>query len=1039
MENTRQRKQFHKQAGIWLVALFVVLAAAFMRGKVNVKAAETDDITITRYVDGREQTDSWTEGEWEYTVGDSINLSVKVEGISDTTNLKYKWRYAGKVVSESTGGAESSVTITKECGEDSPDCIISNGDEEIDTVWFTLETTETLEVFCPTLFIDGEKAPETTEDDGNTEYSWDDSINLQLGQKLKIKLNVESSYDAKNISYEWYQQDEDGWYNDKISDENGGNTDTVTVKKQKYGKEKYRCEVTDGNQEEDIYIIIPEVKTLSVIKKVNGEVYKSGIEGIRGKKYTLKVDAESVYKDENGKTNITYKWYKGYDEEDIRGKTDMLEIELESEGTAYTCEVSDGNSVKECDFFIDIKDTLSRSICTVVFNGQEYFSGSAQLLEIPRGTELKLRNLATSTLGKVDFQWYDSHKNPVPDEQGGKTSTITIKKSTQGEETYYCKVTDGNIEKESEITLGAEDTLDFSAEINGKAEHSNDEEPFKMKKGEKATLSIVDVKTTYDNAKITYQWYEGSDTLLEGETNPHLTITKKAGYEEYTCKVSDGNVTHQTYFVLDIESGLEWTSYINGKQAERDEDGLLDASIEAETGDKILMEVRAESSYEDSTLSYQWYKDDKKIKGATQSSYTATKQAATEYYAEEGVNDENYYCKISDGYTSDTCYFTLRTKKTLSIKAFINGANTSKLETAAAGEKYVLKADSSSTHKNSNITCKWYQEGEEGWNRVCDESGNMVTTPELAITKNGTKREDWKVEVTDGNDIEQMTFSLAGTEHCEHKWSIDDIEDATCTKDGKKMYSCEYCYKQKIEKIPALGHEWDEGTVTKQPSVTEEGIRTYKCKHSGCKETKTEKIAKLPKPEEPSTEPEEPSTEPMNPSTGETKPSKDDKVPATEAPKKNTGTTQKPLKVGTKITDKKSKAVYKVTGKNTVQYIKSTVKNVKTVNIPATITVNKVKYQVTSIAAKAVKGNKKLIKVVIPGSIRSIGAQAFAGCKNLKNITIKTSYLTKKNVGAGAFKGISAKAVIKVPKKQLKAYQKMLVSKGVSKKAKIKK
>ena len=1028
MENTRQRKHLYKQAGIWLVALFVVLTAAFMRGKVNVKAAETDDITITRYVDGREQTDSWTGGEWEYTVGDSINLSVKVEGISDTTNLKYKWRYAGKVVSESTGGTESSVTITKECGEDSPDCVISNGDEEIDTVWFTLETTETLEVFRPTLFIDGEKAPETNEDDGNSEYSWDDSINLQLGQELKIKLNVESSYDAKNISYEWYQQDEDGWYNDKISDENGGNTDAVTVKKQKYGKERYRCEVTDGNQKEDLYITIPEVKTLSVIKKVNGEVYKSGMEGIRGKKYTLKVDAESVYKDENGKTNITYKWYQGYDEENIQGKTDTLEIELDSEGASYACEVSDGNSVKECYFSIDLKNTLSWSICTVVFNGQEYFSGSAQLLEIPRGTELKLRNLATSTLGKVDFQWYDSHKNPVPDEQGGKTSTITIKKSTQGEETYYCKVTDGNIEKESEITLGAEDTLDFSTKINGKYNNSSDEEPFTMKKGEKATLSVVDVKTTYDNAKITYQWYEGSEDLLEGENGPNLTVTKKAGYEEYTCKVSDGNVTHQTYFVLDIESGLEWTSYINGKQAERDEDGLLDASIEAETGDKVLMEVKAESSYEDSTLSYQWYKDDEKIKGATQSSYTATKQAATEYYAEEGVNDENYYCEISDGYTSDTCYFTLITKKTLSIKAFINGANTSKLETAAAGEKYVLKADSSSTHKNSNITCKWYQEGEEGWNRVRDESGNMVTTPELAITKNGTKREDWKVEVTDGNDIEQMTFSLADTEHCEHKWSIDDIEDATCTKDGKKMYSCEYCYKQKTEKISALGHEWDEGTVTKQPSVTEEGIRTYKCKHSGCKETKTEKIAKLPKPEQPSTE---------KPGTGETKPSGDNKTPVTSD--NNAGTAKQTLKPGTKIVDKKTKAAYKVMADNTVQYTKVTSKKAKTVKVPSTITVNGVKCQVTSIAPKAMKGNKKLKKVIIPSSIRTIGAQAFAGCKNLKNITIQTPYLTKKSVGAKAFKGISDKAVIKVPKKQLKAYQKLLKTKGVSKKVKIKK
>ena len=41
-----------------------------------------------------------------------------------------------------------------------------------------------------------------------------------------------------------------------------------------------------------------------------------------------------------------------------------------------------------------------------------------------------------------------------------------------------------------------------------------------MKKDEKATLSVVDVKTTYDNAKITYQWYEGSEDLLEGENGP---------------------------------------------------------------------------------------------------------------------------------------------------------------------------------------------------------------------------------------------------------------------------------------------------------------------------------------------------------------------------------------------------------------------------------------------------------------------------------------------------------------------------------------
>ena len=113
-------------------------------------------------------------------------------------------------------------------------------------------------------------------------------------------------------------------------------------------------------------------------------------------------------------------------------------------------------------------------------------------------------------------------------------------------------------------------------------------------------------------------------------------------------------------------------------------------------------------------------------------------------------------------------------------------------------------------------------------------------------------------------------------------------------------------------------------------------------------------------------------------------------------------------------------------------------KKAKTAIIPTTVKVNGVNYQVTAIAAKAFANNKSLKKVVIPASVRKIGKQAFSGCKNLKTIIIKTPHLTKKSVGAKAFKGIYAKATIKVPKKQKKAYQKLLKSKGVGKKAKIK-
>ena len=73
-----------------------------------------------------------------------------------------------------------------------------------------------------------------------------------------------------------------------------------------------------------------------------------------------------------------------------------------------------------------------------------------------------------------------------------------------------------------------------------------------------------------------------------------------------------------------------------------------------------------------------------------------------------------------------------------------------------------------------------------------------------------------------------------------------------------------------------------------------------------------------------------------------------------------------------------------------------------TVKIPDSITVNHVTYKVTEIAANAFKNQKKIRKVVIPSGVSKIGEKAFYGCKNLKNITIKTTKLTKKRVGSKA-------------------------------------
>lgn len=141
------------------------------------------------------------------------------------------------------------------------------------------------------------------------------------------------------------------------------------------------------------------------------------------------------------------------------------------------------------------------------------------------------------------------------------------------------------------------------------------------------------------------------------------------------------------------------------------------------------------------------------------------------------------------------------------------------------------------------------------------------------------------------------------------------------------------------------------------------------------------------------------------------------------------------VKKGKVFTDSKTKAKYKVTSVgavNTVSYTASTNKNAVSISVLDSVKLNGITFKVTSIGAGALKSNKKLKKLTIGSSIKTIGKNAFLGCKKLSSVTIKTTQLTDKSVGANAFKGISVKAKIKVPAKKLTVYKKILKKKGVS-------
>ncbi len=199
---------------------------------------------------------------------------------------------------------------------------------------------------------------------------------------------------------------------------------------------------------------------------------------------------------------------------------------------------------------------------------------------------------------------------------------------------------------------------------------------------------------------------------------------------------------------------------------------------------------------------------------------------------------------------------------------------------------------------------------------------------------------------------------------------------------NSNSYASAYAKMYSIKFSCLNTHDWDTGAITTQPTAIKDGIKAFTC--TACKTTKTQKITKLGLPRN-----------------------------------------------GKSLTEPTSKNVYKVTksaAKNGTVELTKPNKSKNSITVPDTVTFDGVTYKVTSISKNAFKNNKKLKKVTIGKNVSKINSSAFYGCKNLKTVTIKSTQL--KTVGKNAFRGVHAKAKIKVPKSRLKSYKKLFAKKG---------
>ena len=133
---------------------------------------------------------------------------------------------------------------------------------------------------------------------------------------------------------------------------------------------------------------------------------------------------------------------------------------------------------------------------------------------------------------------------------------------------------------------------------------------------------------------------------------------------------------------------------------------------------------------------------------------------------------------------------------------------------------------------------------------ICSNCGEVVSTKEIPATgahtwDNGTVTTE-PTETTPG--VRTYTCAVCGATRTEtipatgaHNYQFTKNVAPTCTADGYDLYTCSGCgATEKRNSKPALGHKWDNGTVTTEPTETTPGVRTYTC--TVCGEVKTEVI-----------------------------------------------------------------------------------------------------------------------------------------------------------------------------------------------------
>ena len=460
-------------------------------------------------------------------------------------------------------------------------------------------------------------------------------------------------------------------------------------------RERYVCEVTDGNESEWIYFYVYVDSGLTAEK---GE-YVSCPEP--GTSQELSVIATAY----NGE-KISYQWQiegENWTWTDISDATSSTYTTGELQrNTCYRCVVSDEyGSSKEIYFNIWINtltldDEYQQSECRVSY-----------------GNEAILTVTAESTLGNdaLEYQWYQAELtddgswtyNPIDD----ATEASYVVKAVTSRQEYECRVTDGNDTRSTYFDVSVD---------SGLSVEQGDYDSYHAA-GKSQELSVI--ATAKEGVDISYQWQISDDNgewtdISDAASSATYTTGELQRNTCYRCMVSDGyGYSVDVYFNIRV-----LTLRVDYESQQTDHYVLY--------GEDETLTVLAESSLGEGALEYQWYYWEnltnytgEPIDGATGKSFEVKNVTSRARYA----------CEVTDGNETEWAYFNVYVDSGLSVEDENYHFD---LEAGESQELSVI----ATAKEGVEIFYRW-QAADEDWNweDIPDATTNTFTTGILKNSK----------------------------------------------------------------------------------------------------------------------------------------------------------------------------------------------------------------------------------------------------------------------------------------------------------------